>query len=442
MHRDRRVPEPVVTNRSVLMAARLLTDAAAPLIPDAVVCVEGDVITHAGPRESAPGWASTAETVTDLGDTTLMPGLIDCHVHLSFDPASDGDLNNTSPNHEALRGLMAANAGRLLDAGVTTARDLGAPGTLGTEVRDLLAPLPHATPRMLVANAPITVTRGHCWAMGGVADGVDEVRAQVRQHAEQGVDLIKVMATGGFMTPGSHPSQARYTVDELSALVAEAHTLGLPVTAHALGTEGVERSVLAGVDCIEHCGWVTRTGTQFDPRIAAMIIERGIAVSPTMNTACTSEHYMCPWDERDAVVGNLRELITRGAIIVAGTDAGIPIAHFERYVDCLHTFTDAGMSNRQAIASATEVAARVCGLKNVTGRLRPGLSADVIAVDGDPTQDVAALGKPRFVMSRGRRHAVRTHGTDLDTGNAATRDRIRRNLEIGAGRRQRGMAND
>lgn len=423
-----------MTRRTVLLAARLLTDASAPLIHDAAVCVEGDTIVYAGSRSSAPSWASTAETCTDLGDTTLMPGLIDCHVHLCLDPASDADLNKMSSDHDALRQLMVANATRLLDAGVTTARDLGSPGALGTEVRDLLVTLPYATPRVLAANAPITVTSGHCWAMGGIADGADEVRAQVRRHAEQGVDLIKVMATGGFMTPGSHPSDARYTVEELTALVAEAHATGLPVTSHVLGTEGIERAVLAGVDCLEHCGWVTRIGTQYDPRIAAMIIERGIAVSPAMNTACTAEHYMCPWDARDAVIGNLRELIALGAIIVAGTDAGIPMVHFERYVDCLETFIDAGMSPRAAIASATDVAARVCGLEDVTGRLRPGLSADVIAVAGDPTQNVAAMETPRFVMAAGHPHEVRVGSAGFDTGDAAARDRIRRNLEIGAGR--------
>lgn len=421
-----------MTTRTTLAAARLLTDASSPLIHDAMVCVEGDTITYAGPRSSAPAWASTAETVTDLGDTTVMPGLIDCHVHLCLDPESDTVLTEMSSDHEALRQLMVANAQRLLDAGVTTARDLGAPGTLGTEIRDLLTTLPHATPRMLAANAPITVTGGHAWAWGGIADGIDEIRAQVRQHAEQGADLIKVMTTGGFMTPGSHPSEARYAVDELTALVTQAHADGMPVTTHALGTEGIERAVLAGVDCIEHCGWVTRAGTQFDPRVAAMIVERGIAVSPAMNTACTAEHYMCPWDARDSVIGNLRELIALGAVVVAGTDAGIPFVHFERYADCLDVYTDAGMTQRQVIASATDVAAEVCGLKDVTGRLVPGLSADLIAVGGDPTRDIAPLHKPVFVMAAGRHHPIRN--TSLNTGDAETRARIQRKLEVGAGR--------
>ncbi|WP_051729523.1 metal-dependent hydrolase family protein [Amycolatopsis sp. VC5-11] len=411
----------------ILTAARLLTDASAPLVHDAAVAVSDGVLTYAGPRNSAPDGP-----VTDLGDVTLMPGLIDCHVHLCQDPGS-GEVSLEMPSDDdVLSRRMIANAQRLLDAGVTTARDLGAPGTLGTRVRDLLAAAPNATPRILAANAPITVTNGHAASMGGIADGVDQVRARVKQHAEDGVDLIKVMTTGGFMTPGSHPAQARYTVDELTALVSEAHDRSLPVTTHALGVEGIERAVLAGVDCIEHCGWVTRTGTEFDPRIAQMIVSRGIAVSPTMNTACTAADYMCPWDERDAVVGNLRALIALGAVIVAGTDAGIPLVHFERYADCLDTFAEAGMTPRQAIASATSVAARVCGLSDVTGRLVPGLRADVIAVDGDPTESLASLHHPRFVLADGLRHEIRN--TDLGTGDSAARECIRRNLEQGAGR--------
>ncbi|WP_165550040.1 metal-dependent hydrolase family protein [Kribbella speibonae] len=419
-----------MTTRTALAAASLLTDSSAPLIHDAVLCVEGDTITYAGPRGAAPDWA--AAEVVDLGDRTLLPGFIDCHVHLGLDPASGTVLTDMEADPDALRQLMLANAQRLLDAGVTTARDLGAPGTMGTEIRDLLPTLPYATPRMQVANAPITVSGGHAAAMGGVADGIDEVRAAVRRRAEEGVDLIKAMSTGGFMTPGSHPSEARYTVDELTAIVEEAHAAGLPVTTHALGSQGIERAVLAGVDCIEHCGWVTQSGTQFDPRVAALIVRQGIAVSPAMNTACTAEHYMCPWDERDAVIDNLSRLIALGATVVAGTDAGIPLVHFERFADCLEVYVDAGMTARQAIASATDVAAQICGLAEVTGRLKPGLSADVVAVDGDVTENIAALHRPRFVMAAGRVHTVRT--ADLETGDADSRDRIRRSLATGAGR--------
>ncbi|MEV0069342.1 amidohydrolase family protein [Amycolatopsis sp. NPDC050768] len=412
----------------IYTAARLLTDSAAPLIEDAAVCVEDGLITYAGPRASAP----RADDATDLGDTTLMPGLIDCHVHLSLDPAA-GAVTLAGPDDEdALRHRMIANARRLLDAGVTTARDLGAPGTLGTEIRDLLPTLPEAAPRILAANAPITVTGGHAESMGGAADGVAQLRMRVRRHAQDGVDLIKVMTTGGFMTPGSHPSEARYTTAELTALVTEAHALGLPVTTHALGVEGIDRAVTAGVDCIEHCGWVTRTGTRFDPAIAARIVAGGIAVSPTMNSACTAAEYFCPWDERDTVLDNLRRLVALGATIVAGTDAGIPLVHFDRYADGLDLLAETGMSPRGVLASATDVAASVCGLSTVTGRLAPGLSADLIAVAGDPTEDLSTLHRPRFVLAAGRRHLPRPPRTDV--ADERERERLRRTMTEGAGR--------
>ncbi|WP_326565659.1 amidohydrolase family protein [Amycolatopsis rhabdoformis] len=411
----------------VYTAARLLASSSAALTPDAAVCVEDGVITYAGPRESAPAGDSV-----DLGDVTLLPGLIDCHVHLYLDPAAGAVSLAGEAERDAQRDRMIANARRLLDAGVTTARDLGAPGTLGTEVRDLLPTLPEAAPRVLAANAPITVTGGHAESMGGVADGVSELRARVRAHAEAGVDLIKVMTTGGFMTPGSHPSEARYTTAELTALVAEAHAHGLPVTTHALGVEGIDRAVAAGVDCIEHCGWVTRTGTRFDPALAARLVAAGIAVSPTMNSACTAAEYFCPWDERSAVLGNLRRLLDLGATVVAGTDAGIPLVDFERYADGLELLAEAGMSPREVLASATDVAASVCGLSGVTGRLEPGLSADVIAVSGNPLEDLTTLRRPRVVLAAGRRHIPRAFA--VSATDDAERARLRRTMTEGAGR--------
>lgn len=420
-------------SRIVLAAERLLTDSFAPVVQDALVCVEGDVIAYAGPRKSAPDWARLGN-IDELGDVTLMPGLFDCHVHLCMDPMSTDVSTEMASDHNQLRRLMVANSRRLLDAGVTTARDLGSPSTLGTEVRDLLSGGVESSPRLLVANAPITVTGGHASSMGGVADDANALREQVRNHAAQGVDVIKVMATGGFMTPGTHPSQARYSVEQLAALVAEAHAHGLPVTTHALGVEGIERAVLAGVDSIEHCGWLTVSGSNVDLRIAREIIERGIAVSPTMNTACTAGSYMCPWDDRGAVIANLRQLVELGAVIVAGTDAGIPFVHFEGYADGLETLAEAGMTPRQIVASATEVAARVCGLQEVTGRLSAGLSADVIAVEGDPTADVGSLRHPAFVMAAGRVHKVRV--VDRASSDAAARERVLHALESGAGSRE------
>lgn len=153
--------------------------------------------------------------------------------------------------------LMTTNASKLLDAGVTTARDLGSPGTVGAQIRDRIARGDVMGPRMQVAHAPITVPGGHACGMGGEAEGIDGVRAEVRKRATEGADLIKVMSTGGFMTAGTHPGKARYSLDELRAIVDEAKKFGMPVTTHATGTEGIERAVDARLDSIEHCSWIS-----------------------------------------------------------------------------------------------------------------------------------------------------------------------------------------
>lgn len=390
-----------------IRAHRLLTSSSADIIPDGAVIVDGARIIAAGPWDEVGRANPGPAEVVELGDVTLMPGLFDCHVHLSFDPASGTTTTAvTIPDDEALE-LMRSNAAKLLDAGVTTARDLGAPGTLGTQIKAEIAAGETAGPSLQVTNAPITVPGGHAFAMGGVAEGLEEVREAVRQRAAEGADLVKVMTTGGFMTAGSRPWETRYSLEELRAIVDQAHEFGLLTTTHVLGVEGIDRAVEAGFDAIEHCGWVTESGTKFNREIAEKIVERGVVVSPAMNTACMADSYFCPWDEHDAVVGNLRNLHDMGARIIAGTDAGIGLVHFARFADGLSVFADAGMSPREIIASATDVAAEACGLGQVAGKLAPGLRADVIAVDGNPTEDWEALRRPTFVMAAGRRHDLR-----------------------------------
>ena len=422
-----------MSDHTVLTADRLLADSHAGIVESAAVVVENGLIVYAGPRDGAPSPA-TGAGVRELGDVTLLPGLFDCHLHLCMDPSAERtDINTERVADPAATGsLMVGNAVRLLDAGITTARDLGSPGTLGTEVRDLLAASATATPRLLAANAPITVPGGHAWAMGGEADGIEGVLEQVRLHVAQGVDVIKVMTTGGFMTPGTGPAHARFSLEELTALVDEAHRHGVLVTTHALGVEGIERAVQAGVDSIEHCGWVTEEGSRFDAAIARRIVDKGVVVSPTMNAACTAETYFCPWDERERVIGNLRALAETGAELIAGTDAGIPLVPFEDFADCLSIFSEIGMSPREVIASATDVAARACGLAGTTGRIRAGMAADLIAVNGDPTLDAGVLRTPVFVMARGLEHRVRPR--EASVADAAARERLLASLTRGAGR--------
>lgn len=430
---------------TVLRASRLLVDADATVIGGGAVAVDGDRITLVGPWQRIAAELPPEAEVIDLGDCTLMPGMIDCHVHLAMDASPAATSTQLAMPEVELALLMAGNARRLLDAGVTTARDLGSPATVAVSVRNAVNRGLVRGPRLLVANAPITVTGGHAWAMGGEADGVDQVMRQVRLRAREGADVIKIMTTGGFMTAGSGPWHARYSVAELRAAVTEAHRLGLRVTTHALGVEGIARAVEAGVDMIEHCGWVTEQGTCFDAGVARRIVEQGVVVCPTMNTACLADPYFCPWDERDAVLRNLTAMLAAGIEIVAGTDAGIGMVPFERYADGLDVLADAGMSPRQVIAAATWNAARACGLADVTGRLAAGLRADVVAVAGDPTVDLSALHRPRFVMASGRAHHCESTDVSSSAPDPTAAERIRRDLTLGAGRRaipQRAAADE
>jgi imidazolonepropionase-like amidohydrolase len=202
-----------------------------------------------------------------------------------MDPSAINTSTEIKLNDTELLSLMKTNALRLLDAGVTTACDLGSKGMTAIQLRDGIKKGEVTGPRLQCANAPLTVAEGHAHAMGGVCGGDDGVRAEVRKRAAEGADLIKVMSTGGFMTAGSHPSQARFTQEEMDAIADEAKKFNLRVTAHAIGTEGIERVANAKFDSVEHCAWVNAEGRAvFDPVVAQKLFDNGIAVCPTVCT--------------------------------------------------------------------------------------------------------------------------------------------------------------
>jgi imidazolonepropionase-like amidohydrolase len=252
---------------------------------------------------------------------------------------------------------------------------------------------------MVVAASPITVTGGHCWFMGGEADSEDELRRLVRAHHKHGADLIKVMSTGGFMTPGSAPWYAQFTTRQLAVIVEEARRIDMPVAAHAHGIEGIRRAVEADVTTIEHCSFVTETNERrFDEALAAMIAERGIFVCPTANAGAPYVAQLTGI----SVGQHIKPLHEAGVRIIAGTDAGINNNPHHQFVGGLEYLGTLGFTPEQVIAMATTEAAAALGVGAVTGRLAPGYDADVIVVDGDPLTDIGALGKLRRVLARGQ----------------------------------------
>jgi imidazolonepropionase-like amidohydrolase len=380
----------------VLTAPRVVTGD--ETVTDGAVVVGDRAIPWAGRAEALPAEYGTLPR-TDYPGSTIMPGLIDCHVHLGLDGGPNPAARMRGETDEQQLVLMLRSARELLGVGVTTARDMGARSYLDVIVRDAIADGLARGPRMVVAARPITVTGGHCWFMGGEADSEDDLRRMVRTHHKHGADLIKVMATGGFMTTGSAPWHAQFTAEQLSVIVAEAKRVDKPVAAHAHGIEGIRRAVEAGVTTIEHCTWVTETNDwQFDEPIAAQMAERGIVVCPTMNV---NAPYVA--ELTGLTVGQyVKTMYDMGVQIISGTDAGIDNTPHHQYVGGLEYLVTLGFRPADVLAMATTKAAAALGLGAVTGRLAPGYDADLIVVDGDPLADIAALGRLRRVIARGR----------------------------------------
>lgn len=380
-------------------ADRVLTGEKGELLEGAGVLVDGATIAWAGPAADLPADFGRVEQIP-LGDVTLLPGLIDSHVHLGFDGGPNPVARMKAETDAQQLVLMLHSARELLSVGVTTARDLGARSYLDVVVREAIDAGVACGPRLVTAGSPLTVTGGHCWFMGGECDTDDEVRRMVRLHHKKGVDLVKVMSTGGFMTAGSAPWFAQFTDGQLAAAVGEAHRLGKRVAAHAHGVEGIRRAVGAGVDTLEHCSFVLADGTMtVDEELVDRIVATGTYVCPTVNLRYAE--FLAT--RGDTFKPSLPVLHEHGANIIAGTDAGIDNVPHHAYVAGLEGLVLAGLPTDEVLYAATARAAEALGLGDVTGRLRPGMAADLIAVEGNPLAEVSALRELRFVLTRGMR---------------------------------------
>lgn len=381
--------------RTLVLGAAVVVSAARPAVPDAGVVVDGGRVAAVLPRSDLP-----AGRVVDLRPWTLVPGLVDAHAHLGFDGSQHPDAVMQHGSDEELARLCAANARAYLDHGVTTVRDLGCRGRIVSRLRDSIATGLRKGPRIVAADAPLTVTGGHCWYMSDQCDTDVEVAAAVRAHAEGRADQVKVMLTGGFLHPeGDTPHRPVYEQSTLDLLVREAHAYGMRVAVHAHGVDGIRRAVAAGVDSIEHCTMTTREGVRYDTDLARRIAAAGVVVVPTLNRRWLDDDL--PWTTGAVAIDVLRRLREDGVRIAVGTDCGIDGVGHSDHLWALRTLVSSGMTPAEALAAATETAAVACGLPDDVGRLGLGMSADLIAVRADPRVDLETLAQPLAVMSRG-----------------------------------------
>lgn len=355
-------------------------------------------------RISAVQFGSAGDTenlpFTDLGESTLMPGLVDAHTHLCWDPNGRPEDLADSPFAELVE-RARRNATMALRAGVTTVRDLGDRDYATLALREECRRDVVRGPEILVAGPPLTPTGGHCWYLNGEADDTGALLAGVKERVERGVDWIKVMVTGGFVTAATDPTQLQYSRDQLAAMVEAAHSAGLPVTAHAHATAGIAAAVAAGVDGVEHCTFLGEDGLAFREDVVQALIDNKVWCGVTVSRGLpgTSPKVLAVLSD---VRSNIRKLIDAGANVVFSSDAGVNPAKTH---DCLPYelahLDDHGFTSAEILMCSTANAAASCGVGDRKGRIAPGYDADLLAVAPNLEDNLLGICDVRSVWRNG-----------------------------------------
>ncbi len=392
----------------------------APVERGAVV-VEGSRISWAGPEKDMPRREGQEAQTHNFPEGCVMPGLVDVHTHTNL-PGDGTAVEEASDEPDEMLTLRSAwNARKHLETGVTTARDNGGKNLTTMYLKEGIERGFVPGPRMVISGRPITITGGHCWPMGGEADGVDGVRQAARRLIKEGVDFIKIMTTGGG-TRSSFPMLPSFNLDELQAITYEAHLFGKLVGAHCSSTQGIINSLDAGADMLIHCTFFEPDGSyKYDPKVGERIAETGVWVNPTLHVGTATllvlkarqRERELSHEEKELLettkrrleqrLDSCRRLVEAGAKMVSGSDSGwsnYPMGRFQREVE---EMMDIGLSGMNAILSGTREAAKSIGMEDLVGSLEPGKEADVLVVKGNPAQDIGALSRVEAVFKAGDR---------------------------------------
>ncbi|MEK6549996.1 MAG: amidohydrolase family protein [Nitrospirota bacterium] len=392
----------------------LSTNAARPLVIRRALVIDGTgsrpgraTIVIEGARISAVGSDARIKipkgaTVIEGEGKALLPGLIDCHVHYCLDAGPDSirSLEQDDPTVTAVKAVTHARA--TLEGGVTTVRDVGSRGHISISVTRAIRAGIIPGPRTLNAGLAICMTGGHAWFIGRQTDGRDDVVKAVQEQIRAGADIIKFIATGGVLTPGTSPGAAQLTLDELKAGVEEAARAGRRVAAHAHGAQGMKNAIRAGVHSIEH-------GTLLDDEAIELFLKHRTFLVPTLSaiqSGCEMGKQGGMPDyavQKSMALGEeqkktFRKAVKAGVRIAMGTDAGTPFNPHGRNAQELRRMVEFGMTPMQAVEAATRSAATLLGLESELGTIEAGKQADLILVNGNPLDDIALLQEPENVV--------------------------------------------
>jgi imidazolonepropionase-like amidohydrolase len=391
----------VTSDTLVLSGARIIDGTGAEPVRGRSVIVEKGIITAVVEDARAP-----RGNAVDLAGHTLLPGLINCHVHLCFGAEADPvrPLREEPLALTAIKALLRAR--ETARAGVTTVRDLGGREYVEIALRRAIQEGLVDGPRIVAAGRPVCMTGGHGHWLGREADGPDDARKAVREQLKAGADVIKIIATGGVMTPGVEPGSPQLTLEEMRAAIEEARKAGRRTAAHAMASSGISDAIAAGITSIEH-------GIYLTEEIVAHMRRDGTFLVPTLNApaaiasgglAAGIPEFMVRKSEVvvPAHVASFQLAHRAGVRIAAGADSGTPLNFHGSLLPELTLMVKYGMTPLEAIRAATVTAADCLGLAELTGRVAPGYAADLIAVAGDPAERIEALADLKLVLVSGR----------------------------------------
>ncbi len=393
-----------MTKKTFYKGATLIDGNGGIPIKNSGMLVEGKTILQIGRIEDFQ--LGEDVNIVDLTGKTIMPGMINCHVHITMEPVGDpfGFMAKESVTKAALRGV--ANLKKQLKSGVTYFRDLGGPEGVDLDLRDAVKEGFIEGPEFLAAGKVLTMTGGHGWPMGRECDGIDEVRKAAREQLKAGVDVIKIMATGGVMTPGVEPGSPQLTLEEMQVAVEEAHKAGKRTATHAQGTTGIKNAILAGIDSVEH-------GIFLDDEVIELMVEKGVYLVPTLVApyqivekgvaAGIPEHAV---NKSKNVMGahleSFRKAHKAGVKIAMGTDSGTPFNLHDQTSMELKLMVKGGMTPMEAIVASTKTAAELLGIEGKYGTLAPNKAADFLVLKENPIDNLDTLFDIESVYKGGR----------------------------------------